>query len=96
MSQRRGGIEITVLCIDDQWQISRHEIAHFQQQLQAKWPQRLVEAKARFDRTHVRTRGLHHGFDPVPGLTQKRAIAHAVAQGPALQHLGVWIETRHQ
>ena len=96
VGQGRGGIEIAVLGIDDQRQIPRHQIPHLQQQLKAKRPQGLVEAKAGFDRAHMGAGGLHHRLDPVARLAQKRAVAHAVAQGPALQHLRVRVKTRHQ
>ncbi|MEY3769124.1 MAG: hypothetical protein RLZZ11_2194 [Cyanobacteriota bacterium] len=96
MGECCGGVEIPVLGVDDQRQIARHQIAHLQQQLKAQGAEGLVEAKAGLDRADMGAGGLHHGLDPVTRLAQKRAIAHAVAQGPALQHLRVRVETRHQ
>ena len=64
--------------VNDQGQITGHEIPYFQQELQSERPQGLVEPQARLDGTHMGAGGFHHRFDPMPGLAEKGSIAHAV------------------
>ena len=96
MGEGRGGIQITVLGINDQREVPRHQIPHLQQQLQTEGAEGLIEAQARFDGADVGTGFLDDGLDPMAGLTEERPVSHPAALSPALQHLRVGVQSRHQ
>ena len=96
VGQGRGAVQIAVFGVNDQRDLQRHQLSHLPQQIQAHGPKRLVEAEAGLVGADVGCGGLDHRLDPVAGLGEEGATGHAAALGPALQHLRVGVEPRHQ
>ena len=96
VGQGRGAVQITMLGIDDQGDGGGHQLPHLPQQLQADRTEGLVEAQAGFVGADVIGGGLDHRLDPVAGLGEEGSARHTPAARPALEHLRVRVQPRHQ
>jgi hypothetical protein len=96
MGQGRGAVEIAVLGVDDQGDGGGHQLPHLPQQLQADRPEGLVKTEAGLVGADVIRGGLDHRLDPVAGLGEEGSGPHAPAARPALEHLRIRVQPRHQ